>query len=64
MKQNRFRHLVALILLMCVMMGKAQTIALSAAYLALEKSVDASEVIVVMPCDTYAEIGYFETVGT
>lgn len=39
-------------------------IALSAAYLALEKSVDASEVIVVMPCDTYAEIGYFETVGT
>lgn len=39
-------------------------IALSAAYLAMEKAVGADEVVVVMPCDTYTEIEYFETIAT
>ena len=37
-------------------------IALSSAYLALEKGCSREEVIVVMPSDTYTDSGYFETI--
>ena len=37
-------------------------IALSAAYIAMEKGVATDEVVVVMPCDTYTEKCYFETI--
>ena len=38
-------------------------IALSSAYLALEKGRSRDEVVVVMPCDPYTEIAYFETIA-
>ena len=38
-------------------------IALSAAYLSLEKHCCDDEVVVVMPCDVYTEAGYFETLA-
>ena len=39
-------------------------IALSASYLAWEKGCSRDEVVVVMPCDTFTEARYFETIGT
>lgn len=39
-------------------------IALSAAYLAMECNVASDETVVVMPCDTFTEIGYFRTVAS
>lgn len=38
-------------------------IALAASYLSLAKNCSDDEVVVVMPCDPYTEIGYFETIG-
>lgn len=38
-------------------------IALAASYLSLAKNCSDDEVVVIMPCDTYTEIGYFETIG-
>lgn len=38
-------------------------IALSASYLKLEKKCSDDEVVVVMPCDPYTELGYFESIG-
>ena len=38
-------------------------IALAASYLSLAKSCSDDEVIVIMPCDPYTEIGYFETIA-
>lgn len=38
-------------------------IALSTAYLALEKGCSRDEVVVVMPCDAYTEAKYFDTIG-
>lgn len=38
-------------------------IALSAGWLALEMGCSRDEVVVVMPCDPYTEVRYFETVG-
>ena len=37
-------------------------IALSTGYLALEKGCSRDEVVVVMPCDSYTDSGYFETI--
>lgn len=37
-------------------------ICLACEYLAKEKGCDANEIIVVMPCDPYTEIGYFECI--
>lgn len=39
-------------------------IALASAYLSKEKLCDDNEVVVVMPCDVYADSGYFETILT
>ncbi len=38
-------------------------IALAASYLSLAKNCSEDEVVVIMPCDPYTEIGYFETIG-
>lgn len=38
-------------------------IALAAYYLSLAKNCSDDEVVVIMPCDPYTEIGYFETIG-
>ena len=38
-------------------------IALAASYLSLVKSCPDDEVVVIMPCDPYTEIGYFETIS-
>ena len=38
-------------------------IALTASYLSLVKNCPDDEVVVIMPCDPYTEIGYFETIG-
>lgn len=38
-------------------------IALAASYLSLTKNCSDDEVVVIMPCDPYTEIGYFETIG-
>lgn len=38
-------------------------IALAASYLSLAKNCSDEEVVVIMPCDPYTEIGYFETIG-
>lgn len=38
-------------------------IALAASYLSLEKQCSDDEVVVIMPCDPYTEIGYFETIA-
>lgn len=38
-------------------------IALAASYLSLAKRCPDDEVVVIMPCDPYTEIGYFETIG-
>lgn len=38
-------------------------IALAVSYLSLEKKCSDDEVVVIMPCDPYTEIGYFETIG-
>ena len=38
-------------------------IALAASYLSLAKNCSDDEVVVIMPCDPYTEIGYFETIG-
>ena len=38
-------------------------IALSASYLASQKSCSRDEIVVVMPCDTYTEARYFDTIG-
>ena len=38
-------------------------IALAASYLSLAKHCSDDEVVVIMPCDPYTEIGYFETIG-
>lgn len=38
-------------------------IALAASYLSLEKKCSDDEVVVIMPCDPYTELGYFETIG-
>ena len=38
-------------------------IALAASYLKLAKQCDDDEVVVIMPCDPYTELGYFETIG-
>ncbi len=38
-------------------------IALAASYLSLEKQCADDEVVVIMPCDPYTELGYFETIG-
>ena len=37
-------------------------IALSSAYLALEKGCNCDEVVVVMPCDSYTEAKYFQVI--
>lgn len=37
-------------------------IALAASYLSLQKQCPDDEVVVIMPCDPYTEIGYFETI--
>ena len=37
-------------------------IALAASYLSLAKNCSDDEVVVIMPCDPYTEIGYFETI--
>ncbi len=37
-------------------------IALAASYLAYEKCCDTDEIVVVMPCDPYTDIGYFKTI--
>ena len=38
-------------------------IALAASYLSLAKNCPDEEVVVIMPCDPYTEIGYFETIA-
>lgn len=38
-------------------------IALAVSYLKLAKQCDDDEVVVIMPCDPYTELGYFETIG-
>lgn len=38
-------------------------IALAASYLKLAKQCAEDEVVVIMPCDPYTELGYFETIG-
>ena len=38
-------------------------IALAASYLSLGKNCSDDEVVVIMPCDLYTEIGYFETIS-
>ena len=38
-------------------------IALAASYLKLAKQCPEDEVVVIMPCDPYTELGYFETIG-
>lgn len=38
-------------------------IALAASYLSLEKKCSDDEVVVIMPCDPYTELGYFQTIG-
>lgn len=38
-------------------------IALAASYLSLKKECADDEVVVIMPCDPYTEIGYFETIA-
>lgn len=38
-------------------------IALAASYLSLEKKCADDEVVVIMPCDPYTELGYFKTIG-
>ena len=38
-------------------------IALAASYLSLEKKCSDDEVVIIMPCDPYTELGYFETIG-
>lgn len=38
-------------------------IALAASYLSLAKNYSDDEVVVIMPCDPYTEIGYFETIA-
>lgn len=38
-------------------------IALAASFLKLEKQCSDDEVVVIMPCDPYTELGYFETIG-
>lgn len=38
-------------------------IALAASYLKLEKQCSDDEVVVIMPCDPYTELGYFETIS-
>lgn len=38
-------------------------IALAASYLSLEKKCSDNEVVVIMPCDPYTEIGYFEAIS-
>lgn len=38
-------------------------IALAASYLKLAKQCPDNEVVVIMPCDPYTELGYFETIG-
>lgn len=38
-------------------------IALAASYLSLSMNCSDDEVVVIMPCDPYTEIGYFETIG-
>lgn len=38
-------------------------IALAASYLSLEKKCSDEEVVVIMPCDPYTEIGYFEAIS-
>lgn len=38
-------------------------IALAASYLSLVKQCSDDEVVVIMPCDPYTEIGYFEAIG-
>ena len=38
-------------------------IALAASYLKLAKQCDDNEVVAIMPCDPYTELGYFETIG-
>lgn len=38
-------------------------IALAASYLSLTKNCPDDEVVVIMPCDPYTEIGYFETIA-
>lgn len=38
-------------------------IALAASYLKLAKQCADEEVVVIMPCDPYTELGYFETIG-
>ena len=38
-------------------------IALAASYLKLAKKCADDEVVVIMPCDPYTELGYFETIG-
>lgn len=38
-------------------------IALAASYLSLAKNCTDDEVVVIMPCDPYTEIGYYETIG-
>lgn len=38
-------------------------IALAASYLSLEKKCSDDEVVVIMPCDPYTELGYFRTIG-
>lgn len=37
-------------------------IALAASYLSLEKKCSDDEVVVIMPCDPYTELGYFQTI--
>lgn len=37
-------------------------IALAASYLSIKKSCKDDEVVIIMPCDPYTEIGYFETI--
>lgn len=38
-------------------------IALATSYLSLEKKCSDDEVVVIMPCDPYTELGYFETIS-
>ena len=38
-------------------------IALAVSYLSLTKNCSDDEVVVIMPCDPYTEIGYFQTIG-
>ena len=38
-------------------------IALAASYLSLEKNCSDDEVVVIMPCDPYTELGYFKTIS-